>query len=71
MILHTLNVPTLDVIVADVLYAYSDRRNGWYCYARNTAGDQLGDAIYRYHKADVLKAAREIAREHNVKVVRG
>lgn len=32
--------------VTGVLYAYSDRKNGWYCYAHNEDGDQIGAAEY-------------------------
>lgn len=64
--------PEPSPVVTGVLYAYSDRRNGWYCYAHNDAGDQIGDAIYMYQKADVLSSARELAAEHgSVPVVRG
>ncbi len=52
--------------VTRIIYNYLDRHNGWYCYAHNAAGDQIGDAVYQYHKADVLVAARQMADEYGV-----
>lgn len=53
-----------------VIYSYSDRKNGWYCYRHDTNGNQIGSAEYVYHKADVIKIAKQIAAEHGVKAVR-
>ena len=65
------NTEELDEVITGVLYCYSDRQNGWYCFAHNKDEGQVGDAVYMYRKEDILTTARELAAAHNVKAKRG
>jgi hypothetical protein len=58
-------------VITGVLYCYSDRRNGWYCFAHDAEGNQVGDAVYLYTKAEIVAEAKAIATQHNVKAKRG
>lgn len=53
-----------DAVVTGVAYCYADRRNGWYAYAHNAAGDQIGPAHYQWRKDDVLAEAEWLAKEY-------
>lgn len=57
--------------VVKVIYSYSDRRNGWYCYAADANDYQLGNAEYRFTKREIIACARELAHSLNVPVERG
>lgn len=57
--------------IADIMYAYSDRRNGWYCFARDTEGNQVGDAVYLFTKREIIEHARDWAKAYSVKIIRG
>lgn len=56
----------MNTTVTEIRFAYSDRRNGWYTYASNTQGDQIGNAEYRYQKSDVIRTARKMARDYGL-----
>jgi hypothetical protein len=56
--------------VNHIVYAYSDRRNGWYCYAADAVGNQIGAAAYEYRKADIVWLAHETAKVFGVEVRR-
>jgi hypothetical protein len=56
--------------VKSIAYAYSDRRNGWYCYAEDAMGNQIGAAAYEYRKADIVWLAHETAKVFGVEVRR-
>lgn len=62
--------PEANPNVVGIVYSYSDRRNGWYCYAEDAEGNQIGPAEYRYAKRDVLDYARETAKLFKVEVRR-
>lgn len=44
-----------------VIYSYSDRKNGWYCYLADAEGNQIGNAEYVFSKSGVLKVAKQLA----------
>lgn len=60
-----------DAPITGVIYAFLDRRNGWYCFAHDAEGNQIGEAIYTYRKEWVIVEARHLASQHNVKAKRG
>jgi hypothetical protein len=55
---------------AGVTYSFANPRTGWYCYAHDAEGNQIGDAEYRYHKAYILRVAKDLAEAHSVPVTR-
>jgi hypothetical protein len=53
-----------------VAYAFADRRNGWYCFAFDAEGNQLGEAVYLYTKSEIVAHAKSMAADLGVKVKR-
>lgn len=60
------NAPT----VKSVRYAYSDRRNGWYAYAADTEGNQIGAAQYEFRKSSIVIIAKQAADALGVEALR-
>ena len=59
-----------DTKIANIVYSYADRKNGWYFYRVNAAGDQIGDAEYRYTKNQAIVDAADLASYYYVDVIR-
>ena len=47
-----------------VLY-FIDRRNGWGLYRLDAEGNQVGESEFAFHKAELVKEAKEIATKLN------
>lgn len=61
----------------EIMYAYGDRRNGWYCVALDANGYLVSDSVYRWSKAEIIRESERMAMDlsqetgKNLPIVRG
>lgn len=56
-----------NTVVDFIDYYYDPHIRLWTIQLRNSDGDQIGEAIYRYGKKDALKEVKDLEKKYGVK----